>query len=659
MHRMELQLNFSHFSAYVHYLEQSPDLLTKYHDFLISESPNVKIQNEFSKPELLGIFSLFLNWIQPLFPASFFQLTGLEKMVPPLDPENLTKCVHSLGVDLAPPGRSEGISIVWEKLLNCFRHPKISGTYFTPPKIAELMAGLLNQGEKLRVIDPSCGAGILLVSYLQRFPPTKRIEILRNVFGWDINPLSVFITRLLLLLEVLNPLTSHEFTRIWSVLKQNITCCDALEVENLPRGFDAAILNPPYLRIEMLKERKHELENFHLIHRRLDSYLLFLELCLRLIKEGGEVVCIVPDKVLTESNGKLLRQKLLEENLLRKVIDCRDSAIFRGIATVHPVILHLRSQGAQEAIEMYSALVQNSGSYALNRHDSVPVSLFKTFPSARIDPQLTTERVRVLDKIYERSFPLKEIAYISYGAQPGIKDNFVFESLDLPPGETSLKWLLRGRDIKKFVVETPRYVIRYVPELLHRPAFPQLFQSPRVVVQKVTGRQGLIAAVVPSGVEYYTDDSVINIITLNNLSSIPRAFQKHRGLRFLADDNASIPVGKHWWMEITKSYTRGAIIREKLYDFYKEFSPAVLCAVINSQVVAFFFNLLLAGGMNVFPEHVRWLPITPDLRNHTSEITDQMASLGDINEEALNEIMFKVYKLNAGEISTIKSFLEH
>jgi len=99
---MELPLNFPHFSAYVHYLEQSPDLLTKYYDFLRSETPNVKIQNDFSRTELLGIFSLFLNWIRPLFPASFFQRVGFEKMVPPLDFENMTKCLHSLGVNLEP-----------------------------------------------------------------------------------------------------------------------------------------------------------------------------------------------------------------------------------------------------------------------------------------------------------------------------------------------------------------------------------------------------------------------------------------------------------------------------------------------------------------------------------------------------------------------------
>jgi hypothetical protein len=208
-------------------------------------------------------------------------------------------------------------------------------------------------------------------------------------------------------------------------------------------------------------------------------------------------------------------------------------------------------------------------------------------------------------------------------------------------------------------VEQPRYVIRYLPEKLHRPAFPQLFLSPRVVVQKVTGQQGLIAGIVPPGHEYYTDDSIINIVTLDNLASIPDAFRKNRGLKFVAGNNESIRVGNHWWREITKTYARGAVIREDLHDFYRTFSPFVLCAVINSDIIAFVFKLLLAGGMNVFPEHVRWLPITPDLVSAAPKITSQLENLPDIDNGSLNDVLFKAYSLDAGEIATVKRFLEN
>ncbi len=656
---MEMELNFSDFAPYVHYLERSPELLGSFDQFLRAETPNVKRRDEYAKPTLFGIFSLFLNWIQPLFPADFFQVVGLVTVVPQMKAESVRQCARSLGVELPNPAGMEGISLAWEKLLNCIQHPKVSGTYFTPPKIAELMAGLFKLGEKKLIVDPACGTGVLLVPYLHRFPKNLRVQELKNIFGWDINPLNVVITRLNLLLEVIQSLNAEEVLQTWSILRKNITCRDALELAALPRRFDAAILNPPYLRIEMLKQRKETLGEFQLIHRRLDSYLLFLELCLKLINEEGEVVAIVPDKVLTESNGQKLRQKLLEENLLRKVIDCRSQEIFRGIASVHPVILHLQSHSSEEGIETFTISMQDSRSYGLHRQDSLPATLFKMLPSARIDPQLTMERARILEKILAKSFPLKEIAYVSYGAQPGIKDNFVFESSTRPPDNGELKWLLRGRDVKKYQVESPRYVIRYLPEKLHRPAFPQLFLSPRVVVQKVTGQQGLIAGIVPPGQEYYTDDSIINVVTLDNLASIPDAFRKNRGFKFVKGNNESIPVGNHWWREITKSYARGAMIREDLQKFYMKFSPILLCAVLNSQVIAFFYKLLLAGGMNVFPEHVRWLPITPDLISAAPKIMSQLENLRDIDDESLNEILFKAYALDAGEIGTVKRFLEN
>ncbi len=654
---MELQLKFADFPTLVRHIEQSPDLWKYYHQFLVSEMSDIYAlaRGEYSKPTLFAIFTLFINWIQPLLPESFFEIAGFTTMILVMDAQSVRACAQSLGVELGTPKDLESITEAWEHLLNCVQQSKTTGTYFTPKNIADLMAGLLTLGKARRIVDPACGTGNLLVPYLQRFTPAMRVQELENIYGWDINPLNIVIARLNLLLGVLEFLNPKDIPQIWSMLIRNITTRDALQLKSLPHGFDAAILNPPFLRIEMLKNHKEALGEFDLIHRRLDSYLLFLELCLYLINEAGEVVAIVPDKVLTESNGKLLRQKILDENLLRKLIDCRNEEIFH--ATVHPVILHLSGQYAREAVEIYSLGKQDKGSYKLRRQDSVPASLFQTLPSARIDPQLTTERVHILEKIFATSFPLKEIAYVSYGAQPGIKGNFVFASTGQPPDNKQMKWLLRGRDIKKYGIEKPSYVINYVPEKLHRPAFPQLFLSPRVVVQKVTGKQGLIAGIVPPGVEYYTDDSIINIITLNNLASVPAAFRKNRGLKFVAGNNKSIPVGKQSWQEVTKSYARGALIREDLHAFYKEFTPSVLCAAINSQVVAFFFKLLLAGGLNVFPEHVRWLPIAPNLITRTPEITAQLGNLAEIDDEILNTSVFKAYALNAGEISTIKRFV--
>ncbi len=644
------------------HIEQRPDLLKDYNEFLAAEMSDIYAlaRGEYSKPTLLASFILFINWVLPGLPENFLQVTGLEKIILPMDPESVRTCALSLGVELEPPTDLESTTETWERLLNRVQQSKTTGTYFTPIKIAELMASLLILGEGRRIVDPACGTGILLVPYLHRFPPEKRVQELKNVCGWDINPLNVVIARVNLLLEVLESRNAkyikdlNDIAQIWALLKENITTRDALQLKSLPHGFDAAIINPPYLRIEMLKNQKEALGEFDLIHRRLDSYLLFLELCLHLINEAGEVVAIVPDKVLTESNGKLLRQKILDENLLRKLIDCRNEEIFN--ANVNPVILHLSGKYAKEAVETYS-LGKQDGSYRLRRQDSVPVSLFQTLPSARIDPQLTTERVRILEKIFTKSFPLKEIAYVSYGAQPGIKGNFVFESVTQPSDNKQMKWLLRGRDVKKYRIEPPSYVINYVPEKLHRPAFPQLFLSPRVVVQKVTGKQGLIAGIVPTGAEYYTDDSIINIITLDNLASVPAAFRKNRGLKFVAGNNERIPVGKQWWQEVTKAYARGAVIREDLSAFYKQFSPIVLCATINSQVIAFFFKLLLAGGLNVFPEHVRWLPVTPDIITCAPNITTQLADIDHFDEELLNASVFQAYGLNAGEIGTIKRFL--
>ena len=95
-----------------------------------------------------------------------------------------------------------------------FRHA--SGEFYTPPFLVKKMIKESYEfGDK--VLDPSCGTGNFLIETVKlilstKKPETDKIKALNNIYGFDINPMSIFITIINIILlsgKKINKLNSH------------------------------------------------------------------------------------------------------------------------------------------------------------------------------------------------------------------------------------------------------------------------------------------------------------------------------------------------------------------------------------------------------------------------------------------------------------------
>lgn len=237
---------------------------------------------------------------------------------------------------------------------------KAGGVYYTPQYIVdyivkhtvgELIEGKTpNQISKIRIIDPACGSGSFLIrayNYLLKYhleyysnlkrPPKnviytykgntyltineKKRILLNNIYGVDIDPLAVEVTKLSLLLKVLEDQNKDQLEqqrtlipeRTLPNLKNNIKCgnslisTDVYEKEyktinepNMAHPFDYAkefpnngefdiiIGNPPYVRQESIKDMKPYLKTkYELYEGQADKYVYFFEKSLKLLKNDG------------------------------------------------------------------------------------------------------------------------------------------------------------------------------------------------------------------------------------------------------------------------------------------------------------------------------------------------------------------------------------
>jgi len=206
----------------------------------------------------------------------------------------------------------------------------------------------------------------------------KRI-LLNNIFGVDIDQQAVEVTKLSLLLKVLEDeseeTVSKQLTlfaeRALPSLHNNIKCGNSLvgsdiydgfdvlpDLEERKRinafdwerefagilqrgGFDAVIGNPPYVRQETLGQefKGYAKQHYAVYHGVADLYTYFIEKGVSLLGAGGQFGYIVANKWLRANYGKPLRA-WLKERRIEEIVDFGDLPVFQG-ATTYPCIIRV------------------------------------------------------------------------------------------------------------------------------------------------------------------------------------------------------------------------------------------------------------------------------------------------------------------------------
>ena len=115
-------------------------------------------------------------------------------------------------------------------------------------------------------------------------------------------------------------------------------------------GFDIVIANPPYLRIQIIKESaateaRYFKENYIAAKKgNYDIYVVFLELGLRLLNKIGEFAFILPHKFFNAQYGQPIRELLSKGKHVSQIVHFGEHQIFQG-ATNYTCLLFLKKSG--------------------------------------------------------------------------------------------------------------------------------------------------------------------------------------------------------------------------------------------------------------------------------------------------------------------------
>ncbi len=118
-------------------------------------------------------------------------------------------------------------------------------------------------------------------------------------------------------------------------------------------GFDAVIGNPPYIRIQALKEfAPIEVEHYKKAYRsagqgNYDIYVVFVECGLQLLNRNGRLGYILPHKFFNARYGRPVRELISEGKHLSEIVHFGDEQVFTG-ATTYTALLFLDRAGSDQ-----------------------------------------------------------------------------------------------------------------------------------------------------------------------------------------------------------------------------------------------------------------------------------------------------------------------
>jgi hypothetical protein len=371
------------------------------------------------------------------------------------------------------------------------------------PEIRRLLPGV-ETGKKGRKKEPELPiyqgrGGEWRLTTVER----KRI-LLNNIYGVDIDRQAVEVTKLSLLLKVLegeNDETISKQLKLFQEralpdLSNNIKCGNSLigwdilkdnpsltqeEIDRinpfdwekefpeifLRGGFSMLIGNPPYIRIQMMKEwAPLEVEYYKQKYvsaskGNYDIYVVFVEKGLSLLNENGKLGFILPHKFFNANYGEPLRAKLAKGKHLSEIVHFGDQQVFTG-ATTYTCLLFI-NKSETDAFDFSKVTDLQRWQ---SEHNADHVSIFATDIGGSAWNFSAGKDITLLEKL--KQFPLKlgEIAHIFVGTQTSADDVFVLDKCRIENGivigfskslnsevkveATCTKPFLRGKQIRRY-----------------------------------------------------------------------------------------------------------------------------------------------------------------------------------------------------------------
>ncbi len=469
---------------------------------------------------------------------------------------------------------------------------KAGGVYYTPTYIVEYIVantvGKLVEGKTaqqvggltatykpaknarpLSVLDPACGSGSFLIVayqslldwYLKQYiasEPEKHAKgaqprvyrtttgdwrltiaerkriLLSHIYGVDIDSQAVEVTKLSLLLKVLEgeteatlrQLEAFHKERVLPDLANNIKCGNSLigpdfwqgrqrnmfneaeilrinafdwtvEFAKVMRlgGFDAVIGNPPWGATLNLVDKEYLSTKYKSFLGNHDSYLFFIDRAGVLACHNGLISFVTPDSWIKVPQSKGLREIVLA-TMSVLTLTLLPQRVFPSVSA-NCIVFLVEKGGENQRCEIRilrpTADLASLSTGQFDASYKINVSHWRDSADKQFQIFQNEETVQLIRKVSKAGRPARDYLDVMQGIVPYSKENHSTAMIEArgfhsskPLSDEYGPWI-KGRGISRYGVQFVANEYLKYGSWLHRPRKPKYFEGPRILIQEITG----------------------------------------------------------------------------------------------------------------------------------------------------------------------------
>lgn len=328
---------------------------------------------------------------------------------------------------------------------------KSSGAYYTPEKVVnELIDRLYENDSNLKaktICDPCCGTGNFLLSL-----GVNGIDY-TNLYGQDIDPISVYLSRINI------ALMAPEMSAL--DIRSRIIVGNTY-FETFTQKFDVIVGNPPW-GSDLSEEDSLRCRTLFktAVGKSIESYDLFVEKALSMLGHKGVLAFVLPEAILSVATHDTIRKLIINSCSFRFISYLGN--VFSGVQCPS-IILGITPDNEKTVV----------GCKVSTGSDTFVILEPRTFSDGMLSFNVSDEEKRCLDAIsnIENAAYLKGNAKFALGIVTGNNKEYISTEK-----HDDNEIILKGSDIQRYGMTTSKNYIRFVPESFQQVAPLEMYRA--------------------------------------------------------------------------------------------------------------------------------------------------------------------------------------